>query len=48
MAVQKRREITLPDGVVENVLGVEGAAAFAASGVKILSITVTGRRAAGA
>ena len=48
VAVQKRREITLPDGVVENVLGVEGAAAFAASGVKILSITVTGRRAAGA
>jgi arsenite methyltransferase len=46
VAVVKRREIALPDGVVEDTLGAEGARDFAASGVKILSITVTGRKAA--
>ena len=44
VAVPKRREISLPDDLVARELGAEGAAAFAASGVKILSITVTGRR----
>ncbi len=44
IAVEKSREIELPDGVVAEVLGAEGAVEFAASGVKIMSITVVGRR----
>ncbi len=44
IVVQKSREIELPDGVVTEVLGTEGAAEFVASGVKIMSITVVGRR----
>jgi SAM-dependent methyltransferase len=42
--VMKSREIRLPDSVVKTVLGADGATAFAASGVKILSITVVGMR----
>ena len=44
IAVEKSREIRLPDAVVVNVLGADGAAEFLASGVKIMSITVTGKR----
>jgi len=44
IAVQKSREIELPAGVVTEVLGAAGAAEFTASGVKIMSITVVGRR----
>ncbi len=44
IAVEKSREIRLPEGVVAKVLGDKGAVDFQASGVKIMSITVTGRR----
>lgn len=44
IAVEKSREIRLPEGVVAKVLGEDGAVNFQASGVKIMSITVTGRR----
>ncbi len=42
IAVEKSREIKLPEEVVAKVLGIDGAAEFAASGVKIMSITVVG------
>ena len=42
--VEKSREIKLPTGLVAKVLGEDGAAEFLASGVKIMSITVTARR----
>jgi SAM-dependent methyltransferase len=42
--VRRSHEITLPAAVIADVLGPDGAAAFAASGVGILSITVTGHR----
>ncbi len=44
VVVEKSREIVLPEGLVGSVLGAEGAAEFASSGVKVVSITVVGWR----
>ncbi len=44
IAVEKSREIALPGDMVAGVLGESEAADFLASGVKIMSITVTAKR----
>ena len=42
--VVKEREIAIPDGVVAQVAGADGLAAFRSSGARVLSITVRGSR----
>ena len=44
VAVEQAREIALPEAVVQEVLGTDGALEFAGNGARIVSVTVTGRR----